>query len=123
VSGVRPWSPAGTGRLRARWGGVRARAARVRGVEAAPRGWPEPVAEEIVVEAVVERPFPAPGAGVRAWPAWLLVGLDRLRSWFGTRSRGLAAPGRRVPEPVEASAEEGPRVRDGREPGPGAGGG
>jgi hypothetical protein len=119
--GVRAWSLAGAGRLRTWWSGVRGRAASEYGAEVAPRGWPEPIAEEVVVEAVLERPFPAPGGGLRAWPARLLAGPGRLRSRrVGTRS--LAAPGRRVPEAVEAvevPAEE----RDGREPGPGAGGG
>jgi hypothetical protein len=105
VRGVRAWSLA----------------ARGRGAEPVSSGWSEPVAGEVVVEAVIERSFPAPGAGVRAWPAWLLAGLDRLRSRFGIGSRGLAAAGRRIPEPVEVPVEE--RVRDGREPGPGAGGG
>jgi hypothetical protein len=62
---------------------------------------PAPVTEEVVVEAVIERPFPAPGSGMRAWPAWLLAGSDRLRARLvgvRARRRGLAARGRRVAE-------------------------
>jgi hypothetical protein len=127
VSGVRAW-PAWlltgaarlrtwcAGWLRAWWSGVRGRAARGHGAGVAPGGWPEPVVEEVVVEAVLERPFPAPGTGVRAWPARLLAGLDRLRSRLAG-SRGLAAPGRRIPEPAEE------RGRSGQGPGPGVGDG